>query len=353
MKLFQRLLVAPAALGLMAPVAANADTAFSSTTTLSGKAVFTVGAVADGGPNTATTTGDNQEELYMQYAYGLDINTSFTGEDLLTAGIITGNADSETPNGPLASMDSAEGGGGKLSVGSLYYAFPVGDLAVTAGPLVDQDDVVAATISAYSDDFRLGAQPFSLNGDLTGPGIGVAYSGDNGVVASASFVSLGGATSTVGIGGDNGDDVSTLTLGYNGDGFGGGLVIASHDGDAGTAAKPTGYDTFGGGIYYSPESIPATISVSYDTKDPEGSNADQSDWFIGVDYEVGPGTLSVAYNETDVDGSSTLDSSGFEVSYTYALNDSMTITPGYFTVEDTSATGQDDSGVVVETVFSF
>jgi len=34
MKLFQRLLVAPAALGLMAPVAANADTAFSPTTTL-------------------------------------------------------------------------------------------------------------------------------------------------------------------------------------------------------------------------------------------------------------------------------------------------------------------------------
>ena len=39
MKLFSRLLVAPAALGLMAPVAANADTAFSSTTTLSGSAV--------------------------------------------------------------------------------------------------------------------------------------------------------------------------------------------------------------------------------------------------------------------------------------------------------------------------
>ena len=76
MKLFQRLLVAPAALGLMAPVAANADTAFSSTTTLSGGAFFTVGSVADGG------TADTEEELYMQYAYGLDVNSSFTGEDL-------------------------------------------------------------------------------------------------------------------------------------------------------------------------------------------------------------------------------------------------------------------------------
>jgi len=336
MKLFSRLLVAPAALGLMAPVAANADTAFSSTTTLSGSAVFTVGSVADGG------TTDKEEELYMQYAYGLDINTSFTGEDLFTAGIITGNA-----SGPLASMDSAETGTGALTVQSLYYAFPVGDLSVTAGPLVDQDDVVAATTSAYSDAFRLGSMPYSLAGSETGPGIAVAYSNDSGVVASVSLVATGGADSTVGIGADDGDDVATFTLGYDGDGFGGGLVIATNDGEAGTA----GYDTFGGGIYYSPESIDATISVAYDTIDPE-TGADASDLFVGIDYEVGPGTLSAAYNSTDVDGNSDLDSTGFEVSYTYALNDNVTITPGFFTVEDTTA-GDDDSGFVVETAFSF
>jgi len=337
MKLFQRLLVAPAALGLMAPVAANADTAFTSTTSLSGGAYFTVGSVADGG------TTDKEEELYMQYAYGLDVNSSFTGEDLFYAGIEAGNA-----SGPLASMDSAVEGGDSLKVTSLFYAFPVGDLSVTAGPLVDQDDVVAATTSAYSDAFRLGAMPYSLAGDETGPGVGVSYSNDSGLVASASFVSVGGNDSTVGIGGDNGDDVTTVTLGYNGDGFGGGLVIASNDGEAGT----TGYDTFGGGIYYSPESFPATISVAYDTKDPEGTAAEETDLFIGIDYEVGPGTLSAAYNSTDVDGGDSLDSTGFEVSYTYALNDNVSITPGFFTVEDTS-TGEDDSGVVVETAFSF
>ena len=336
MKLFQRLLVAPAALGLMAPVAANADTAFSSTTTLSGGAYFTVGSVADGG------TTDTEEELYMQYAYGLDVTSSFTGEDLFTAGIVTGNA-----SGPLASMDSAEEGTGALTVDSLFYSFPVGDLSVTAGPLVDQDDVVAATTSAYSDAFRLGAMPYSLAGDETGPGVGVAYSNDNGVVASVSFVSVGGASSTVGIGADDGDDVSTFTLGYNGDGFGGGLVIASNDGEGGTA----GYDTFGGGIYYSPESIDATISVAYDTTDPE-TGADATDLFVGVDYEVGPGTLSAAYNSTDVDGSDSEDSTGFEVSYTYSLNDNVTLTPGFFSVEDTS-TGDDDTGVVLETAFSF
>ena len=336
MKLFQRLLVAPAALGLMAPVAVNADTAdFASTTTLSGSAVFTVGSV-DGG------TTDTQDELYMQYAYGLEVSSSFTGDDLFSAGIVTGNA-----SGPLANMDSAEEGTGALTVDSLFYSFPVGDLSLTAGPLVAQDDVVAATTSAYSDAFRLGSMPYSLAGNETGPGVGVAYSGDNGVVASVSFVSVGGSDSTVGIGADDGDDVSTFTLGYDGDGFGGGLVIATNDGEAGTS----GYDTFGGGIYYSPESIPATISVAYDTTDPE-TGADATDLFVGVDYEVGPGTLSAAYNSTDIDGSDSEDSTGFEVSYSYGLNDYVSVTAGFFTVEDTS-TGDDDTGVVAETYFSF
>jgi len=335
MKLFSRLLVAPAALGLMAPVAANADSAFSSTTSLSGGAVFTIGSVSDGG------TSDTEEELYMQYGYGLDITSSFTGEDMLYMGMETGNA-----SGPLASMDSATGGTGAITLQSLFYAFPVGDLEVTAGPLVDQDDVVAATTSAYSDDFRLGAMPYSLAGNETGAGLGVAYSNDNGVVASASFVSLGGNDSSTGINSDDADDVATITLGYNGDGFGGGLVIASNDGDAGD-----GYDTFGGGIYYSPESIDATFSVAYDTNDPE-TGADATDLFIGVDYEVGPGTLSAAYNSTDIDGSDSEDSTGFEVSYSYGLNDYVSVTAGFFTVEDTS-TGDDDTGVVAETYFSF
>jgi len=345
MKLFQRLLVAPAALGLMAPVAANADTAFSSTTTLGGSAFFTTGSVSAG-------TGDLNEEMYMQYAYGLDINSSFTGEDLLTTGIVTGNA-----SGPLLGMDSAEEGTGALTVGSLYYSFPLGDLSLTGGPLLDQDDVVAATTSAYSDAFYLGAMPYSLAGSETGPGVGASYATDNGFVVSASFVADNGELSNAGINTDTGNDVTTLTAGYDGDGFGGGIVITSNDGDTGAT---TGYDTFGGGLYYSPESIPATLSVAYDTTDNwinpvtgVGSNVDASDLFIGVDYEVGPGTLSAAWKSSDVDDDSdNTDQTGYEVSYTYAINDSVSITPGIFSIEEADGTN-DDSGVVVETSFSF
>ena len=192
--------------------------------------------------------------------------------------------------------------------------------------------------------------PFSLAGDETGPGIGVAYSADNGIVASASYVSVGGTNAAQGFGGEAGDDVATLTFGYDGEGFGGGIVVATNDG--GDSTTTAGYDTFGAGIYYTPESFPATISVAYDSKDPEAGN-NSTDVFVGIDYEVGPGTLSVAYNTTDVEGGSADDQTGFEISYAYAVNDHLTITPGFFTVEETTAGQDDDNGAVLEAVFTF
>ena len=44
---------------------------------------------------------------------------------------------------------------------------------------------------------------------------------------------------------------------------------------------------------------------------------------------------------------------GFEVAYSYAVNDNVTIKPGFFTVEETTPNKEDDSDVVIETTFSF
>ena len=124
------------------------------------------------------------------------------------------------------------------------------------------------------------------------------------------------------------------------------------DGLDADGAAVNGYDTFGVGAYYSPDSIPATISVAYDTQDPE-TGSDETDFFIGVDYEVGPGTLSAAYRTASVDDDSdNTDQAGYEVSYSYAINDSVTVTPGIFSIEENDGTN-DDSGVVLETSFSF
>ena len=341
MKLFQRLLVAPAALGLMAPVAVNADT-FSSTTTLGGTAFFTTGSVENG-------TGDTQEEVYSQYAYSLNMNSSFTGRDLLVIGMEAGNA-----SGPLANMDSAVGTtgvnqGNAVAVHSAFYTFPVGDLSLTAGALLKQDDVVAATTSQYSDTFRLGAMPFSLAGDEHGPGFGASYDFNNsGWVASFSFVGDDGSSSTQGINSDLSNDVTTFTVGYNGTGWGGGLVTSGNDGDTNTG----GYGTFGVGGYWSPESIPATLSVAYDSINPE-TGFDQKDIFVGFDYELTNGTLHVAWNSTSNEDALDLsDSKGLEIAYSWNVNDSVTITPGFFTVGETTS-DEEDTGVVVETAFKF
>jgi len=344
MKLFQRLLVAPAALGLMAPVAVNADTAFSSTTTLSGEAAFTVGSV-DGSTNDA---GAKTEEMYMQYAYSLDLDSSFSGSDNLHAGIEAGNA-----SGPLAALDSAVDGGANLSVSSLYYSFPIGDIAITGGPLLATDDVIAAQTSSYSEGLLAQALPFSAI-EYTGPGIAAAYAPDNGIVASASLVSIDGTNSAIGINSDDGDDVTTLSLGFNGDGgFGGGIVYTSYDGDAAATNGVAEYSTFGAGVYYNAEDMPVGVSVTYDSLDNDSTNAESNSLFLGVDFEVGPGTVHVAYVTSEIDsGTAKTDASGYEVGYSYDVNDNVTVTPAFFST-DIEGDTDDDTGVVVETKFSF
>jgi len=118
-------------------------------------------------------------------------------------------------------------------------------------------------------------------------------------------------------------------------------------------AEPLLDTTFGGGVYWTPEAWPTTVSITYDTKDPE-TGEDSQDWFLGVEYEgVGPGLLGWGYHSTDVDGGDASDEVGYELTYTYPVNDNISITPGFFYVEETTAGKEDDTAFFVETVFSF
>ena len=102
MKLFQKFLIAPAALGFLTPLFASEVTisdfatkedlaitnsridsletrlnnfeagSFSDTTTLTGEASFRIGAVSD---------SQVTESVSATYSYDLDLNTSFTGDD--------------------------------------------------------------------------------------------------------------------------------------------------------------------------------------------------------------------------------------------------------------------------------
>jgi len=115
MKLFQKLIFAPATLGLLAPIAASANEvtindfnaaeeiavtnsrvdglearfnnleagSFSETTTMSGKAGFLIGA--------ESLDGDANEAVMGEYFFEVDLNTSFTGDDKLNIELETGN----------------------------------------------------------------------------------------------------------------------------------------------------------------------------------------------------------------------------------------------------------------------
>ena len=132
MKLFKSLLVAPATLGLLAPMSATANEvtisdftpaeqlaitnsrvdglearlnnieagSFSETTTASFSADFAVGYVAGKGISTGVTDGD--EDIQAGYSFQIDLNTSFTGEDSLDISIDAGNTLDGTASGTVA-----------------------------------------------------------------------------------------------------------------------------------------------------------------------------------------------------------------------------------------------------------
>ncbi len=126
---------------------------FSTTSRLSGQAIFAVNAGAFEGdrvisPRGATITRD-QPNPTLLYRFSLDINTSFNGTDLLKMRLLaaspgsTDNAAGFLEPNLGSTLDFAIPGTERLSVARLYYAFnPTPDLSVTAGARMVAGDFV-------------------------------------------------------------------------------------------------------------------------------------------------------------------------------------------------------------------
>jgi len=299
---------------------------FSSATKLSGQAVFTLHAI-----NTAGSVTDNK--LAFNYAYEADLKTAFnTPRHLLTVGLEAGNAGAADYQ-----FDNAIATANDLDVASMYYSFPVKDnYQVTVGPLLDQDDVISATTSAYNSSFRLDVMPWGTEGEGAGPGAAIAYANDSGWNASFSSVTTNGDGATNGIWTEEGTDVYTGSLGYDAENWGAGLIYKNDDTDS----------SFGGGVYFTPEDWP-TISVAYDTQ-TDRDDDDDSDFMIGLDYPVGPGTAHAGYQSRDTAGVST---TNWELFYNYPVSDGISVQGGMF-VEGNN-TDDETVGYAVEPFFSF
>ena len=374
MKLFKSLLVAPATIGLLVPFStfageaaldniskfsdvehidfANAfvndepnhnsllaggeglvdsdspEGSFSETTVAS----FSVDAVL------GATDGATKETTSLDYQFNIGLSTSFTGEDSLDIAIDSGSAAAST-TGAAFGFDT----GTSLKVDGVTYTFPVGGATMVVG---DSTDISATYTGACAYSSFTDYTPDDCG---TGNSLGVGGAGTTATLGYAfdSGFSLAGGISSpqTEIMGDKADLIG-VEAAYNADGYG--VAVAYVTDDGGSGADTTYWGVNG---YYTFDL--ASISVGLETSD---DGTEKSGYFVGLSFpEVGPGSVNVAaatYNGTDGLFTSAQDEKlVYEASYSYPVNDAMTITPGVFIQEND---GEDDeTGIAVKTSFSF
>ena len=359
MKLFKSLLVAPATLGLLAPLSATANEVtindfnpaeeiavtnsrvdglearlnnfeaggFSETTTASFSVDMVVGAVdSDDATNSEATTFD--------YQMGIGLSTSFTGEDSLDVAIDIGGGDS-TAQSISATAMGFDATKGVLTVDGVTYSFPVGGASVIVG---DATDISAAYTGACSYSAFLDY----MGNCGTGNSVGVGTAGATAAVSYAfdgGFSLAGGVTSPQSeILGETGVDMYGIEAAYTGEDFGVSLAF--------TDAETTTYLGLNGTYSFDV----ASVSVGFESEEIDDAD-DAFGWFAGLTFdEVGPGSLSLGMG---TNGNIVEDADEYyiyEASYAYPINDGMTITPGIYTAESSAG---DVTGVIVKTSFSF
>jgi len=399
MKLFKSLLVAPATLGLIAPMAASANEVtindfnaaeeiavtnsrvdglearfndleaggFSDTTVMDGKAIFDI---ASFDTEDDTYTGKTK----FMYTYTLNLNTSFTGDDNLYTRIKTGNHSSwsKTKGVYNTYLSSGNGNGDTIKVDKMWYTTPIGEnQTVTFGPKIENYYMHATTPSVYEPvlkAFTLGGNA-SAYGASTGAGAGWAYNADSGFGISTNVVSQSGNSTGVL---NNESKTSWATqVGYTADNYSvSALVNMKYNGwtdsyfmsTDGTARSGDGNSTnVGLRAWWQPEDSGAmpSISVGFDTSETgASSNSNTTAYFVGLNWEdvaAADDKIGIAFGQPQKVEGETIDPFLYEVYYKYQINDSVSITPTIFggTSKNSSDVETDMTGYLLQTTFKF
>jgi len=335
---------------------------FSTTTKLSGTTVFAFGGVDE-------VTG--KEAVTFNYDTKISLDSSFTGEDLLKTRIRAGNFIDSDPFGADgdAALEYASSTSNNLTIDRAYYQFPVGgSLTATVGALVRQDDMLGVWPSSYPSDAGLDVLTYAGANDAynlsEGAGAGITYAKDQ-LSASLVFVSDEAADASQGVGTEHGSDDITAQLAWLGDNFTVAAAYTTSDGgnptDGGVqAASNEDFDAWGvSGVYNLDNGISINAGMGWKTPDKEDDTAnieDENTWSIGVvwsDFGSEGNNLGFAYGtaEGHRDDSGYDDPMAFEIYYSMAVSDNITVTPSFFNVEKDGA--EDVSGGIVKTTFKF
>ena len=251
------------------------------------------------------------------------------------------------------------GMGDVMTLDGISYTFPLGDkTTVMVGDSTDVSALYSTSCvySAFTDLLSNcgsgtaaglgGGSDFTASPDSASSAtIAAAYDFGNGFTLAGGLSGAGGDSD--GLFTKQSKDVFGVQAAYNTDTYGVSVSYASTDTTATTESTFWGIN----GFYTFEGSGLPSISVGYESEDPE-STATEEGYFIGLTWaEVGPGSVSLGVSSNENFTSTQTETYTYEAAYTYPINDGMTITPGVFITEVDGA--DDQTGLVVKTSFSF
>ena len=352
---------------------------FSDTTTLDGKAYFTLGAV-----DYSLASETASEATIGAYTYQLNLNTSFTGDDNLYVRLKTGNHKDlwSTTKTYGTYLKSGNGNQGTLKVDKIWYEFPVGDSnTVWVGPRIENYYMHGTTPSIYqpvTKQFTLGGNGEAY-GASTDTGAGWAYKADNGFAISSNIGTKSNSSQEVsevyyntGLLTNETKTSWATQVGYTKPNYSlSALLNIKANGWSDTYYHTANHGTGGNGNFSSiglrgwwrPDNTGTatpSISVGFDTTEYDGapsSTSNSTAYFVGLNWQdmfQADDKIGLAFGQPTTNESETVDPFAYELYYSFQANDSVSIKPAVFGGTDRNGTaGADVFGALVETTFKF
>ena len=359
-------------------VGALEATQFSTTTKLRGEANFVLGGVDD-----YRTKGGDTTRTAFNYDLRLNLDTSFTGKDLLRTRLRSANfsGDPFGSSSSLFKLDKADNTtsevGNNVVIDRLFYQFPAfnNKATLTAGAAVRNTEIAwvpSAYKSGILDFFAVAGTPGVYN-KATGAGFGVQY-GKKGLIAGVNYVAQNGSDSETGVFDETGALNTLAQIGYRGTNYGiafgyrygtEGTRVRTYngiDGASGTLVPGQTSNGYALNAYWEPEKsgiIPA-ISAGYGWNTVSGTASDATDsqsWFAGLQWEdvfVGGNSAGVAIGQAPT-GENLEKATMLEIFYKYQVSDNISITPAIIYGSDNQRLADNSSnwGGVIQTTFKF
>ena len=396
MKLFHKLLLAPATLGLLAPVVANANEAnfgdvtsysqeqvevsldsfkplsnknpllaggeglsnsasssdfdvdtFSSTTSASFTANFALGTVEG---NSST------DNLGMNFDWEMALTSSFTGEDSLDVVLNSG------VSALFTELDMTNTSGSRVEVDTISYTAPLGDRVtayVGSGNGIAGSALynTACVYGAQADTFsNCGVSAANVDEGL-GTALGASFDFENGFTTALAYEGEGMGTD--GLLTDAGVDAYGIQVAYTGDSYGVSVSWANIENHTDANAVQDGAtQSTAINAYFAPDlgnfpSISAGFESNHDDNVSNTTADETSHYFIGLQWdEFGNGTLGAAVGTKEPYAENGDALTMYEVFYSYNYADGITVTPLLYSKENSGSTA-DETGIVLKTEFSF